>query len=64
VATVAEWDIRGMPTTANGDSGPSAETKAFAFLIHNFEITFDANGAVAENRHLCCGHESLQGMNR
>jgi hypothetical protein len=60
MGTVAERDIRGMTATANGDGRSSGEAKSLSFLIHNFEIPFNAYGAVAENGHFGSRHKFLR----
>jgi hypothetical protein len=60
VGSVAEWDIRGMSTAAKGDGRPSGKTETLAFLIHDLEISLDANGTIAENRYFCTCHECLR----
>jgi hypothetical protein len=48
-----------MTATAKCDGRSAGKTEGFAFLIHDFEITFDTNGTIIEDSYFCSGHESL-----
>jgi hypothetical protein len=53
-----------MAAAADGDRCPSAQPKLLALLVHDFKITFDAYGAVAEDRHFSSCHEFLRVITR
>jgi hypothetical protein len=64
VGPVTERLIARVAAAADRDESASAETKFPALLIHNFKITFDANGTVVEKRHFGACHKFLRHLTR
>ena len=59
VCAITERNVRGMATTAKCDDGSACKAEGFAFLIHDFEITFYTDGTIIEDGYFCSGHGSL-----
>src|SRR5882672_1761654 len=56
VGAVAKRLVGRLPAAAKADGSATGESKGLSGGIDNFEVTFDADGAVGVDGDFCCGH--------
>jgi hypothetical protein len=60
VSAIAKRLIRGLATSAQGDSSAPTKTERGTGLVDNFEIAFNAYGAVVKDRDSGAWHSSSE----
>jgi hypothetical protein len=60
VRPVAEWRVCGVTAAAETQTGTPAQSKGFAGLINDLEVTFHAQRAIIVHGYFCCSQEFLQ----